>query len=44
MQLSPPTGRATILIGAGEYHESVNVTRTSPLTLLVSVPVLAAYL
>jgi hypothetical protein len=27
---------ATILIGAGEYHETVNVTRSSPLTLLVS--------
>ncbi|VDB91794.1 unnamed protein product [Peniophora sp. CBMAI 1063] len=24
----------TILIGAGEYHETVNVTRTGPLTLL----------
>ncbi|GLB45534.1 putative pectinesterase [Lyophyllum shimeji] len=34
----PPTGHATILIGAGEYHETVNVTRTGPLTLLGQVP------
>ncbi|KAA1473851.1 pectin lyase-like protein [Dentipellis sp. KUC8613] len=27
-------GNATILIGAGEYHETVNVTRRGPLTLL----------
>ncbi|TFY77245.1 hypothetical protein EWM64_g6765, partial [Hericium alpestre] len=27
-------GSATILIGAGEYHETVNVTRRGPLTLL----------
>lgn len=26
---------ATILIGAGEYHETLNVTRKAPLTLLV---------
>lgn len=26
---------ATILIGEGEYHETVNVTRKAPLTLLV---------
>ncbi|PIL35188.1 hypothetical protein GSI_02978 [Ganoderma sinense ZZ0214-1] len=25
---------ATMLIGAGEYHETVNITRTAPLTLL----------
>lgn len=31
----PETGNATILIGAGEYEELVNVTRTAPLTLLV---------
>ncbi|EJF60997.1 pectin lyase-like protein [Dichomitus squalens LYAD-421 SS1] len=30
----PETGSATILIGAGEYHETVNVTRTGPVTLL----------
>ncbi|KAH0586491.1 hypothetical protein H2248_007723 [Termitomyces sp. 'cryptogamus'] len=32
----PPTGYATILIGEGEYHETINVTRTAPLTLMVS--------
>jgi len=32
----PETGSAIILIGAGEYHEMVNVTRSAPLTLLVS--------
>ncbi|KAF8524973.1 pectin lyase-like protein [Gautieria morchelliformis] len=30
----PETGSATILVGAGDYHETVNVTRTGPLTLL----------
>ncbi|TDL16220.1 pectin lyase-like protein [Rickenella mellea] len=30
----PQTGSKIILIGAGEYHETVNVTRTGPLTLL----------
>ncbi|TFK93312.1 carbohydrate esterase family 8 protein [Polyporus arcularius HHB13444] len=30
----PEHGAATILIGAGEYHETVNVTRSGPLTLL----------
>ncbi|TBU46272.1 pectin lyase-like protein [Dichomitus squalens] len=30
----PETGSVTILIGAGEYHETVNVTRTGPVTLL----------
>ena len=24
-----------MLIGAGEYHETVNITRAAPLTLLV---------
>lgn len=36
MVCSPNTGSATILIGAGEYHETINVTRTGPLTLLAS--------
>ena len=31
----PQHGAATILIGAGEYHETVNVTRSDPVTLLV---------
>ncbi|KAI0762007.1 pectin lyase-like protein [Trametes elegans] len=30
----PEHGKATILIGAGEYHETINVTRQGPLTLL----------
>ncbi|KAK7689841.1 hypothetical protein QCA50_006480 [Cerrena zonata] len=30
----PDTGDAIILIGEGEYHETINVTRSSPLTLL----------
>ncbi|KAG2109036.1 carbohydrate esterase family 8 protein [Suillus discolor] len=30
----PETGDAIILIGAGEYFEKVNVTRSAPLTLL----------
>ncbi|CAL1713535.1 unnamed protein product [Somion occarium] len=30
----PDTGHAMILIGEGEYHETVNVTRSAPLTLL----------
>ncbi|KAF9468737.1 pectin lyase fold/virulence factor [Collybia nuda] len=34
----PKTGSATILIGAGEYHETVNVTRTGPVTLLGQLP------
>jgi hypothetical protein len=29
---------ATILIGAGEYHETVNITRRGPLTLLGQLP------
>jgi pectin methylesterase-like acyl-CoA thioesterase len=34
-----PAGRpAHILIGAGEYHESVNITRAAPLTLLGELP------
>lgn len=31
----PETRYAIILVGAGDYHETVNVTRTGPLTLLV---------
>ena len=31
----PDSGAATILIGRGEYHEVVNVSRKAPLTLLV---------
>ncbi|KNZ79012.1 putative pectinesterase/pectinesterase inhibitor 36 [Termitomyces sp. J132] len=34
----PPTGYATILIGEGEYHETINVTRTAPLTLMGQLP------
>ncbi|KAG6831333.1 hypothetical protein H0H92_011248 [Tricholoma furcatifolium] len=34
----PPTDEATILIGEGEYLETVNVTRTGPLTLLGQLP------
>ncbi|KAI0671108.1 pectin lyase-like protein [Trametes maxima] len=30
----PEHGPATILIGAGEYHESLNITRKDPVTLL----------
>ncbi|KAH9890352.1 pectin lyase-like protein [Cubamyces lactineus] len=30
----PDEGHATILIGAGDYHETVNVTRKGPITLL----------
>ncbi|KAI0770383.1 pectin lyase-like protein [Fomes fomentarius] len=30
----PERGAATILIGAGDYHETVNVTRADPVTLL----------
>jgi len=30
----PEHGQATILIGKGEYHETLNVTRSDPLTLL----------
>ncbi|EIW52368.1 carbohydrate esterase family 8 protein [Trametes versicolor FP-101664 SS1] len=30
----PERGPATILIGAGEYHETVNITRQDPVTLL----------
>jgi len=33
----PETDDAIILIGAGEYFEMVNVTRSAPLTLLVFV-------
>ncbi|KAF9265311.1 pectin lyase-like protein [Marasmius fiardii PR-910] len=33
--LSLPTqGAATILIGEGQYHENVNITRSAPITLL----------
>ena len=32
---SPEQGQAFILIGEGEYHETVNITRSGPLTLLV---------
>jgi hypothetical protein len=35
----PETGAATILVGTGNYHETVNITRTGSLTLLVSEPV-----
>ena len=35
MQVRPDEGQAYILIGEGEYHELVNVTRSGPLTLLV---------
>ena len=35
MQVRPDEGQAYILIGEGEYHELVNVTRPGPLTLLV---------
>ncbi|KAF8158502.1 pectin lyase-like protein [Crassisporium funariophilum] len=34
----PDAGSATILISAGEYHETVNVTRKGPLTLLGQLP------
>ncbi|KAG7088759.1 hypothetical protein E1B28_012725 [Marasmius oreades] len=30
----PAEGAATILIGEGEYHENVNITRSAPITLL----------
>ncbi|RPD56135.1 pectin lyase-like protein [Lentinus tigrinus ALCF2SS1-7] len=30
----PEDGAAIILVGAGEYHETVNVTRSGPVTLL----------
>ncbi|KAL5524410.1 hypothetical protein ACEPAF_9550 [Sanghuangporus sanghuang] len=30
----PDQGRAFILVGEGEYHETVNITRSGPLTLL----------
>ncbi|KAI0785138.1 hypothetical protein C8Q75DRAFT_776116 [Abortiporus biennis] len=30
----PPTGPSIILIGEGEYHETVNVTRKDPVTFL----------
>ncbi|KAG6879824.1 hypothetical protein C0992_011107 [Termitomyces sp. T32_za158] len=32
----PVSGSATILIGEGEYHETINVTRSAPLTLLAT--------
>ncbi|KAI5116487.1 hypothetical protein M0805_009056 [Coniferiporia weirii] len=32
----PEKGQAVILIGEGEYHETVNVTRSGPLILLAS--------
>ncbi|KAJ7223895.1 carbohydrate esterase family 8 protein [Mycena haematopus] len=34
----PPTGDATILIAEGVYQETLNVTRTAPLTLLGQLP------
>ncbi|KII86936.1 carbohydrate esterase family 8 protein [Plicaturopsis crispa FD-325 SS-3] len=34
----PETGNATILIASGEYHETVNVSRAGPLTLLGQLP------
>ncbi|KAG6860417.1 hypothetical protein C0995_011411 [Termitomyces sp. Mi166 len=34
----PATGCATILIGEGEYHETINIARTAPLTLLGQLP------
>lgn len=33
-----PAGPATILIAEGEYHETLNVTRVDPLTLLGQLP------
>ncbi|KAJ7163023.1 carbohydrate esterase family 8 protein [Mycena filopes] len=38
VQSLPATGAATILIGQGVYHESVNVSRSAPLTLLGQLP------
>ncbi|KAJ7863449.1 pectin lyase-like protein [Mycena olivaceomarginata] len=38
IQSLPPTGAATILIAQGVYHETVNVTRSAPLTLLGQLP------
>ncbi|KAJ6584525.1 carbohydrate esterase family 8 protein [Mycena capillaripes] len=35
---SPQTGAATILIAQGSYQETINVTRTGPLTLLGQLP------
>lgn len=32
----PSTGNATILIGEGSYYEMLSVTRSAPLTLLVT--------
>ncbi|KAK7048001.1 carbohydrate esterase family 8 protein [Favolaschia claudopus] len=37
----PPTDAATILIAEGVYHETLNVTRTAPLTLLGQLPATA---
>ncbi|KAJ7727392.1 carbohydrate esterase family 8 protein [Mycena metata] len=34
----PATGAATILVGQGSYQETVNVSRTAPLTLLGQLP------
>ncbi|KAJ7037729.1 carbohydrate esterase family 8 protein [Mycena alexandri] len=34
----PDTGAATILVGQGSYQETVNVSRTAPLTLLGQLP------
>jgi pectin methylesterase-like acyl-CoA thioesterase len=39
---SPEGHAAHILVGAGEYHETVNVTRSAPLTLLGQLPLRAA--
>ncbi|KAF8895115.1 pectin lyase fold/virulence factor [Infundibulicybe gibba] len=38
----PKTGDAIILIAAGQYHETVNITRTGPLTLLGQLPASSA--
>ncbi|KAJ7109072.1 pectin lyase-like protein [Mycena crocata] len=37
----PQTGAATILVAAGSYQETINVTRTGPLTLLGQLPATA---
>ncbi|KAF9453118.1 carbohydrate esterase family 8 protein [Macrolepiota fuliginosa MF-IS2] len=34
----PPSSPATVLVGAGEYHETLNITRQGPLTLLGQLP------
>jgi hypothetical protein len=35
MFVRPLDGPAVILIGEGEYHETINITRKGPVTLLV---------